>query len=145
MAIQDYYGFYDTAHAITATADSENIINHGIGVDEWGDSKAASPNRGNNRLMLVGRIPTGFSTGGSQGVSLQADLYHATTSACGTKMMTLMASTYVSQLTEGKSLFKVGVPEDMLQYSKITWTVTGGTLDTGTVDAWIGLSASRDL
>lgn len=122
---------YSDAQAITATADSTNIIDHG----------AVDNQPVGSELYLHVKIVEVFNNLTSLTIALQSA---ATEALVGSAPVVAYSKTIaLAGLTAGTEAVRVRVPAGISRYSQVAYTVTGTAPSTGKVDAFLSPSVDE--
>jgi hypothetical protein len=116
---------YSDSQAITATADSTNIVDHG----------AVENQPVGTELYLHVKITESFNTLTSLDISLQSA---ATVALVGSAPVVIYTKNILlAGLTAGTEAVRVRVPAGLSRYSQIAYAVNGTDPTTGEIDAFL--------
>ena len=122
---------YSDAQAITATADSTNIIDHG----------AVNNQPVGEELYLFVKVVEAFNTLTSLTISLQSA---ATVALLGAAPVVAYSKNVpLPGLTLGAEVVRVRVPTGISRYSQVAYTVSGTNPTTGKLDAFLSPSVDE--
>jgi hypothetical protein len=132
MAFVDYENLYSSDQAITATAASENIIDHG---DD--SSRIAAYRELGKKSEVVAFVTEDFATNDGLTIALQScnssDFSSSAVTTHSSKLVALAA------LVKGAPIEIGEIPNDALQYTRLYYTVSGSSATAGKIHAGIGL------
>lgn len=128
--IQDKLSMFSNQQAVTASADSTNVLYVGDHADDIQ----------RNLTLFVQWRAAATSEGDS---TLVVKLYTGSTEASQATLLWTSPTFAKAALTEGASLVKIPLPTGILKYLKLTFTVGVANLTAGTVDA--GLAWGIDI
>jgi len=128
----DAQHIYSDAQAVTSSAASTNVIDHGAAGD------AGVP------LKVYVTVDTAFTT--STSATLTVSLYTDSVEAISSPTTLITSQTFAaSALTEGAVLLNAYIPAGMEQYTEIYYTVGTGTFTAGKVNAQLVFDAPSNL
>lgn len=123
--IRDAKLIYSNAQALTVTADSTNILDHGAKGDAIGEGNLDLVIQANGTFTGTGTTTITFA------LIVSADEAYTTP-------ITLFSKTVAeADFAANQEFVKTKLPYGMLRYSKLTYTVANGPAADGTIDAFL--------
>lgn len=142
MSIMDRYHILSDEQALTATADSEGIIDFGAGEDAWGTARTAPELSDGKPMWLNVMVPTALASSGGT-ATLTTTLYTGATSGAITTAALATSALAEAALVAGYAVLSVPLPAGLSRYLKLTYTVGTEDFTSGTISAWIGMEPYR--
>ena len=137
MSIKDAYARFSDAQAVTVTADSEDVWDQGVGEDAWGVARAHPEIAEGRPLCLNVVARAAFTAGGSATFTVSIE---SCATVDGSYTVHYTGTTIaVAAMTAGSRHLAMALPEGLLRFVKLVYTVATGPMLTGTIDAWVGL------
>ena len=142
MSIRDALLTLSDAQALTSTADSENTIDFGAGLNAFGVARTA-PELGDGKPVYLNVVvdTTLDSSGGT--ATLTVTLYTGATSGAITTAAFATAAIAEASLNSGYIIMSMPLPLGLSRYLKLTYTVGTENFTSGNIDAWIGMEPVR--
>lgn len=137
MSIKDALLIFSDAQALTATADSENIIDLGAGEDAWGTAVTAPEFAQGKPMWLNVVVQTALDSAGEAATLTTTLRTGAKTEAITTSALTGRTIAEAS-LVAGYCILSVPLPMGLSRYLKLIYTVGTENFTSGAIDAWIG-------
>ena len=136
MSIRDSLIILSEEQALTATADSEDVIDLGAGYDAWG-AVVAAPELGEGRPLWLNVMVSKTLASAGKAATLTVKFMTGTADTCTTTVFST-AALAEAVLVAGYCIASVPLPMGLNRYIKLTYTVGVENFTSGAVSAWIG-------
>ena len=130
MGFVDYQNLYSSDQAVTATAASENIIDHGADSSRIADYRELGKSS-----EVVAFVTTDFAT--CDGITIAFQSCAESTFASPTVHKEVLVA--LADLVAGTPIEIGEIPNNTLQYSRLYYTISGDNATAGKIHAGIGL------
>ena len=138
MSIMDALARFSNEQALTATADSTDILDMGAGEDAWGTARVA-PEIAEGRQLFLNVVVTTELDSAAEGASLTVSLQSCATEGGSYVAAFTTAAIAEAALVAGYRIASVALPFGMSRFMKLVYTVSGENFTSGAVSAWLGL------
>ena len=132
MGFVDYQNLYSSDQAVTATAASENIIDHGADSSRIADYRELGKSS-----EVVAFVTTDFATCDGITIAFQSCASEDFSSTAVTTHKSVLVA--LADLVAGTPIEIGEIPNDTLQYSRLYYTISGSNATAGKIHAGIGL------
>lgn len=134
MSIQDATLILSDEQALVATADSQNTIDLGAGVNHLNTAIALNAGESMRHQFLNVIVTVAFTDATNYIFALQDSTDDSTFAA--TEIITPAIA--IGTLVIGYVVLRTPIPSNIRRYVKMVYTESGSTETAGTVSAWIG-------
>lgn len=142
MSIMDALAMFSDQQALLGTADSENILDMGAGVDRWGVARVAPELADGKPLYLNICCPVALDSAG-EAATLTVALSSCATVGGSYVAAWTSAAIAEAALVAGHIIAAIPIPAGLSRFWKLTYTVGTENFTSGKVSAWVGFEPLR--
>ena len=139
MAILDAKLIFSDGQAITSTAPSENVLD--LGADAGADINPGAPNMNpgaGTPVYLIVEVEEAFQASGDATLTVALQ-----DSGDNSSYADVIKTKDIgkAELTAGKKVLQVPLPNELRRYIRCNYTVTNGPMTAGKINAYLALAA----